>query len=338
MNVAADKAGDHPGQPRGKVLSVEDDSYAGRDPFVQDAVAALWREKRTMFASLCVALVVSGVALVLIPPRYTGEAIIRLNFGSQETSGAAAKEQKVATPDPAALVESAARIVGSRAAASAVVDQLGLDRDPRFAHESTLSRSYMAARSALGLQRALSPSSHELAVATLLSRIAVTNEPRSYLITINATAEDPKRAADLANALGLEYMRGEVVQRLNEAQAAAERDLDELAATYGKRHPNYLRAQDRVAQVRADLEAVQKNGDLTASLNSQIGSSFIPADVVAVPSSPNPRTIIGLGALAGLALGAWLSLRRASASADEIRDELDAEPAKPHGSRGAAPR
>lgn len=155
MNIAADKAGDHPGQHRWKILSAEEDSHAGREPFVQDAFAALWREKRTMFASLCVALIVSGVALVLIPPRYTGEAIIRLNFGSQETSGAAAKAQNVATPDAAALVESAARIVGSRAVASAVVDQLGLDRDPRFAHESTPSRSYMAARSALGLQRGL---------------------------------------------------------------------------------------------------------------------------------------------------------------------------------------
>jgi capsular polysaccharide biosynthesis protein len=320
-----------------RILSGEDDSQAGRDQSVQDALATIWRRKETVFAWFCAALVVSVVALVLIPPRYTGEAIVRFNFESRD-SGAGAKAQTITTLDPAALVDGAALIMRSRAVASAAVDRLGLDRDPRFNHESTPTRLFSAARSALGFQQAVSPSPRELAATTLLSQIAVTNEPRSYLITIDATAEDPKRAADLANAVAIEYLRSEVVERLKEAQAAAERDLDELGSTYGKLHPNYLRGQERVAQLQANLEAVRKDGDLAASLDSQIGPSFIPADVVAIPSSFNPRMVIGLGALAGLALGVWLSLRRAGAPVDEMRDELGAEPAKAGGSRDAEPR
>ncbi len=115
-------------------------------------------------------------------------------------------------------------------------------------------------------------------------------------------------------------MRSEAVRRLNEAQAAAERDLDELGSIYGQRHPNYVRVQERVAQLRANLEAVRKDGDLAGALDSQIGPSFIAADVVAIPSSLDPRMVIGLGALAGLALGVWLSLRRAGPSVDEMRE------------------
>ena len=138
-------------------LSGADDWRRGRDPSAQDALVALWRGKRMIFALLCVALVVSAVAVVLIPPRYTGEAIVRFNFDGQETSGAGGKAPTIATLDPAALVEGAARIARSHAVASAVVDRLGLDRDPRFNHKSTLARLLSAARSALGFQLAVSP-------------------------------------------------------------------------------------------------------------------------------------------------------------------------------------
>jgi len=320
-----------------RILSGEDDSRAGRDESVQSVLAAIWRGKKTVSVSLCSALIVSVVALVLIPARYTGEAIIRFNFDSQD-SGASSKAQTITTLDPAALVGGAALIVRSRAVANAAVDRLGLDRDPHFNHEPTLTRAFSAARSALGLQPAVSPAPRELAAAALLSRVTVNNEPRSYLITIDATAEDPKKAADLANVVALEYLRSEVVERLKEAQAAAERDLDELGSTYGKLHPNYLRGQERVAKLQANLEAVRRDTDLAASLDSQIGPSFIPADVVAIPSSPNPRIVIGLGALAGLALGVWLSLRRTGASIDETHDELGAEPTKAGGSRDTESR
>ena len=318
-----------------RLLSIESDSQSGRDLWLEERLGALWRGKGTIAAWLCAALVVSVIAQILIPPSYTGEAIVRFNFDSEETSGAGAKGQTTAMLDPSALVEGAARIMRSRAVASAAVNRLGLDRDPRFTRQSTLAGLFSSARSALGLQVAGSASPQELATAKLLSQIAVTNEPRSYLITINATAENPQRAADLANAVVFEYLRSEIIEGLKEAQGVAERDLDELRSTYGKLHPNYLRGQERVAQLRAKLEAVRNDGDLAASLDSQFGPSFIPADVVATPSSPNPRTVIGLGALAGLAVGVWLSVRRARASADEVLDNPGAEPAGLRGSRGS---
>lgn len=323
-----------------KVLAGEDaQRRARRDQSLQDTLAALWRGKGAIFASLSAALLVSVIALVLTPPRYTGEAIIRFSFDGQETAAAGAKAQPIATLDPAALVDGAARIIRSRAVASAVVTRLGLDRDPRFTHDSRLMRSLTAMRSALRLQQPVAgPSPHELAVATLMSQVAVTNEPRSYLITIDATAVDPKRAADFANAVALEYLRSEVIQRLNEARVGAEQDLDELASIYGIRHPNYLRGQERLEQLKANLEAARQNGELTALLDSEIGPSLIPADVVAIPSSPNPRIIIGLAALIGLAIGAWLALRPPGAAAVALRDAHRGEPAEPRESRRARSR
>ena len=47
---------------------------------MQDVAAALWRKKGTIFACFCAGLVIASAVEVLIPPRYTGEAIIRFNF------------------------------------------------------------------------------------------------------------------------------------------------------------------------------------------------------------------------------------------------------------------
>src|SRR5215831_16319113 len=75
------------------------------------------------------------VALVFMAPRYTGEAIIQLDFVRNENV-AGEKLQSTAAVDAAAVVDSSARNIRSRGTASAVVSALRLDNDPNYANLS----------------------------------------------------------------------------------------------------------------------------------------------------------------------------------------------------------
>jgi uncharacterized protein involved in exopolysaccharide biosynthesis len=142
-----------------------------------------------------------------------------------------------------------------------------------------------------------------------MRQIAVTNEARSYLISIAATSESPDEAARLANTVALEYLRGQLLQQLTDARAAAERDLAELSLVYGARHPSYVRGRAKLEDLNTRLASLANGlsaGDLTKLGMRQ---SLLEADKVLIPSSPDIRLILGLLVGAALAGGVWLALR-----------------------------
>ena len=113
----------------------------------------LWTYKLLIGAMVFGAMMLASVMLALIGPRYTGEAIILLNFVREE-SASGAKVSPTAMVDAAALVDRAARVMRSRATASAVVSRLELDKDVDFARQPLQWRMLSVIRSALGLQTA----------------------------------------------------------------------------------------------------------------------------------------------------------------------------------------
>jgi uncharacterized protein involved in exopolysaccharide biosynthesis len=279
---------------------------------VFDWLRVPWHRKWLIMASVVAALLLGVSALVVMAPRYTGEAIIQLNFIREEpTTGA--RVQPVAAVDALSLVDSAARVIRSRATASAVVARLGLDKDPDFARESTLWSLLSRARAALDL-KVERPSPHDLAVNRLMGTVNVTHVPRSYLITVATTTGNPEQAAMLANAVALEYLRSQMLQQLGDAQAAVEREMAQLSSVYGVRHPNYVVARTRLENLRARLSAFRDASFAEDAVKLTIGQSLVAAETVMVPSGPNILSILGLAIGAGLAVGIGLAvLLRSSA-------------------------
>ena len=273
-----------------------------------ETLYSLWRRKWLIAAIVLTAFLLAFATLLLMRPRYSAEAIILPNFNREEPD-VGAKRQSIASLDASVLVESTARIVRSRATASAVVARLGLATDPAFAHEPTSLRLLSAARSALGLEQPRpAPSPHDLAVNELMRQVAVTNEPRSYLISVSITAGDPERAATLANAIVLEYLRSQIVQQLMDTKASVEREVTELSSVYGIRHPTYLRGRERLEQLQARLNGIRDGSLAEDVVSTMTGQSFIPAEKLAVPSGPNIPLILGLTVSIALAAGTWLAL------------------------------
>jgi uncharacterized protein involved in exopolysaccharide biosynthesis len=282
---------------------------AHREDVAHSALRILWRRAWLIVAIFITAVLLAVLALVLIEPRYTGEAMIRFNF-NHDASAAGSRSQPIASLDAAVLIDSAARLIRSRTTASAVVERLGLDKDPSFARQPFLQRGLSAVRSALGLDlttRALSP--HDLAVNELMRQVVVTNDSRSYLITIAMTSENPEQAATLVNAIASEYLRSQMMQHLTDARAAAEGELAELSSVYGLRHPNYLQSRARLERLQTQLAALRSGSSPVDEIAPGMGQSLLAASKVIVPSGPNVKLILGATAGAALAAGIWLALR-----------------------------
>ena len=275
----------------------------------RDTLGILWHKKLLIVGILLAALLFASIFLVLIGPRYTSAATIHLNFTREErTTGT--KIQPIASIDPVALVDGAIRGIRSRATASAVVARLGLDKDPEFARESIVWRVFSIMRTGLGLA-AVEPSQRDLAVNELTRKITVTSETRSYLISVAATAGDPERAARLANAVALEYLRGQMLQQLADTQAVAEGELTELSSVYGVRHPSYVLAHTRLDTLQNRLTALRNGPPDDDTVRFVTGQSFVAAEKTLFPSGPRIILILGLTAGAALSVGIWLALRLA---------------------------
>jgi capsular polysaccharide biosynthesis protein len=277
---------------------------------VYDKLRILWRQKSLVAAVLGIALAALSVALVLIAPRYTGEAMIRLDF-TRDEAVAGEKVQSTAAVDAAAVVDSAARIIRSRGTASAVVSALGLDNDPTYTRQSLPARALSSVWSVFGVP---APTPRDLAVERLMRQITVTNDPRSYLITVAVTASDPERAARLANWVASEYLRGRLREQAIEAYAVAEREMTALSSVFGQRHPSYLNGSAKLGRLKADLAAAREvateEREAVAGqdmVRFAAGQSLLPAEAVMVPSGPNTMLLFALTILVALAVGILLS-------------------------------
>jgi len=274
----------------------------------------LWGYKMLIGAMAFGAVMLASVMLALIGPRYTGEAIILLNFIREEsTSGA--KVSPTAMVDATALVDRAARVMRSRATASSVVSRLELDKDPDFARQSLQWRMLSVLRSAL-LLKTHTPPAYDLAVTELMRRIRVTYEPRSYLISVAVTTGNPEQTALLPNAVALEYLRGQVLQQLGDSQAALERELAQLSLVYGERYPDYVVGRTKLENLRVMRSALRNEQFADSAAQLAVGQTFIAADKMMVPSGPNVLPVLGLAFGAALLAGIWITL---SLNSDQLR-------------------
>lgn len=279
---------------------------------VYSTLRVAWRHRRLVIAVLGVALATLLAALTFMAPKYTGEAIIQLDFVRSENV-AGEKLQSTAAVDAAAIVDGSARIIRSRGTASAVVSALRLDNDPDYTQLSRAGRALSHISSFFGRP---APTPRDVAVTRLMKQITVTNDPRSYLITVAVTASNPERAASLANWVASEYLRGRLRAQATEAYAAAERELARLSAVFGPRHPTYLDALAKLDHLKETLESAGKDvateqHDAAVArdmVRFAAGQSLLPAEAVMAPSGPNSLLLFVLTILAALAVGVLLSL------------------------------
>jgi uncharacterized protein involved in exopolysaccharide biosynthesis len=266
---------------------------------------SLWTQRRLVLACIATSLATSFAGLAYVGPRYTSEALIHITF-TREEPNTAVRAAPVAAMDAGIMVESAARLMHSRALASAVVSRLALDREtpPHSRFAGILARAQAFA----GISEPPLPA-HETAVTRLLGQVKVTNDLRSYLITISVTAADPARAARLANAVATEYLRGQALRQAEESYAAAEREANDLSAVFGPRHPQYRDARAKQSRLEQQLAALRDAPIETVGTEAiVVGQTLVPAETILVPSVPNAAIVFSVAAALGLLAGIGLAV------------------------------
>lgn len=271
-----------------------------------DVLRILWRYRVLIMRFVACGLAIAIVAVITIPPRYTSEAILQLNF-SRDEPNTATRMQRIASMEASAVVEGVVRVLRSRSLAGAVVSRLGLADDPEFSgRPSRLMRVIWWVRRMFGLG-AVVPTAHDIATDRLFSALQVNIVPRSYVISVTISASQPQRAAQLANAVVFEYLRGQQVQQLAELQRTLERDIADMSALYGSLHPRVVDANERLQELQKRIVGLRRVDRPVATASDDIGE-FLSAEAVMVPSGPSlPIVFVLVLALSLLACGCLIA-------------------------------
>lgn len=275
--------------------------------------------KHRVFIVTCVAIafVLACVITPLIPRKYSAEALIYPNLFSAEEEKTAAR----ASIDGAAMVAGEARAIRSDAILRAVATRLG--HDPK----DTTSRSWLTLpldwSRAAWLPETLNHSSFDRAVARLRNRVVVTNDTRSYLISVSFVAPSADEAAQVVNAVVTEYLRDRLRQRRLSKVISAEAGLQEQRAVYGEKHPKTLQAMAELEVERASLEAAMnaQASDHYEIANDQNVKLAMPNHT---PTSPKGVVIFGLSLLLALIAGIGFAVWRDRG--EEAKQTIGCEP------------
>lgn len=273
-------------------------------------LALLWRAKWFMAGIVIGSALLAGVSTALIPTQYTSDAVIQLNFNREEPA-TGSRTRLVANLDAPALMDSEVRLIRARTTALAVVASLGLASDADFTQQSRVSRALLWLRAALGGTVPEAPTPDDLAVATLMQRVRVESQARSYLIAISITSPSPETSLLLANAVATEYLRATAIRDRAEQEMRAQAEFSALAATYGERHPSFQQALSRIEENRTrvqSLRASRSAAEIVALAGG--GPTLIPAEANRIPSGPNAQLLMGAAAVIGLVMAVFLVLAR----------------------------
>jgi succinoglycan biosynthesis transport protein ExoP len=135
--------------------------------------------------------------------------------------------------------------------------------------------------------------------AQIRSKVTITAEGQSNVVSITATDTDPRVAAQIPNVFAqqyIEFRRDADRSKISDARKLVEKQLAQLGPI-AKKSPQGRSLQDRAEQL-----------DILASLQTGNAELVQPATIPSSASSPTPKRDGILGAALGLVLGIGLAL------------------------------
>ncbi|WP_173043156.1 exopolysaccharide transport family protein [Bosea sp. ANAM02] len=203
-------------------------------------VGTLWARRGFVLLMALLGLALAILAALLMTPKYVSTAQLFIDPRDLRVLQNDVSPNTVGS-DPTSItgyLESQARVIASDSIKSRVVERLNLDRDPDFGGASA---GFLARL--MGADTGPSPKATLYALAALDRTVAVRRGERTFVIDISATAQDPDKAAKIANALAEAYLEDQAAVRAEAAQRAT-------AALTGRLEE--LRNRLRIAEEKAE--------------------------------------------------------------------------------------
>lgn len=183
-------------------------------------LATLWSRRGLILLMALAGLGLGILAGLMMTPKYVSTAQLFIDPRDLRVLQNDVSPNTVGS-DPTSItgyLESQARVIASDSIKSRVIERLGLDKDPDYggAARGGLFSSLFPAPATPG-----SPDRSMLyALAALDKNVAVRRGERTFVIDISATAQDPDKAARIANALAEAYLEDQAAVRVELAQRA----------------------------------------------------------------------------------------------------------------------
>lgn len=212
---ATSEAQDKPDRPERPVSALPAQLARLADPLW--ILGALWARRWLIVFMAVLGLALAILAGLLMAPKYVSTAQLFIDPRDLRVLQNDVSPNTVGS-DPTSItgyLESQARVIASDSIKSRVVERLGLDRDPDFGGPSSSFLSRL-----LGTDTGPSPKATLYALAALDRTVAVRRGERTFVIDISATAQDPDKAAKIANALAEAYLEDQAAVRAEAAQKA----------------------------------------------------------------------------------------------------------------------
>jgi len=274
------------------------------------------RHRRLIASLVAVAVVFAGIVTPLMPRRYSAEALIQPSLVSREQG----KPVPLASVDGAAIVTGEARLIRSDAILREVAKRL--EQGPVALGSRSLSATSSDWFWATWFPEKHNHSPLDRLVALLRNKVVIMNDTRSYLISVSFTGPSAEDAAQVVNAVAVEYLRDKEKQRRLEKVISAEAELRQQLALYGEKHPKTVLAATELDAERALLDALVNSqySDQNANASEQSVKFAVPNYT---PTSPKGVVIFGLSVFSALLAGIGLAIWRDRKQSHEMRSEVE---------------
>ena len=223
-------------------------------------------------------MVAAAIAVLgLLTPSYT--STIQVLIDPTDLRGV---DNEVTTRAPQAdsgtsLAESQSRVIQSDNVLRRVIGRLGLDKDDEFAKPDSNNPLIAMTKRALGMVPP--PASRDpanIALDTLRTKMLVRRPERTFVIDVAVQSEEPKKAADIANAIGDAYFAEESAARTE----AARRVSDSLSSRLKALQQGVEQAESKAVRYREENKLTTSSGRLLndqqlGDLNQQLVTASI---------------------------------------------------------------
>jgi succinoglycan biosynthesis transport protein ExoP len=186
---------------------------------LNEILGTIRRQKKILISTICFSIVIGGVVLTLLTPRYTAEAMVLIE--SQETN----IESVVAgLPGDDAAVQSEAYVLTSGTLAHRVIDRLNLFSDPEF--NGTLDGDTPAAVSDVSDTTEIDAGDikdtkeYHKVTNGFHSRLSVKPQINSRVIAISFVSDHPEKARLITNTLLDEYILSRIEAKFESTKQA----------------------------------------------------------------------------------------------------------------------
>lgn len=213
------------------VVSTANDHLHGVEWSLNETLSILRRRWIVVAASIGACLAIAVLMLLVTPEKYTAQALLQINTRQEQVVKTDEVLGGLTSTDSAVRTE--LDVITSRKLAGRVVDRLHLLQDADFAHNvsflgtikriltdflTPVSREVVSATK--DNKDSLQDAARSRAVDTLIANMSVQLRPRSFTIVVRYTADTPKLAAQITNAIAQEYLNSQLEDRFDATRRA----------------------------------------------------------------------------------------------------------------------